>query len=75
METRVSSHTKEVIIGSNYPTVIIGERINPAGRKKFQEALKTGNMDIVRSEALAQSQAGANILDVGVGTFGVDEIV
>jgi 5-methyltetrahydrofolate--homocysteine methyltransferase len=74
METRVSSNTKEVIIGSNYPTVLIGERINPAGRKKFQEALKSGNLDIVCSEALAQSQAGADILDVGVGTFGVDEV-
>jgi 5-methyltetrahydrofolate--homocysteine methyltransferase len=74
METRVSSNTKEVIIGSNYPTVLIGERINPAGRKKFQEALKSGNLDTVCSEALAQSQAGADILDVGVGTFGVDEV-
>ena len=74
METRVSSKTKEVIIGDSYPTVLIGERINPAGRKKFQEALKAANLDIVRSEALAQSQAGADILDVGVSTFGVDEV-
>ncbi len=74
METSVSSNTKEVIIGASYPTVLIGERINPAGRKKFQEALKAGNLDIVRSEALAQSQAGADILDVGVSTFGVDEV-
>jgi 5-methyltetrahydrofolate--homocysteine methyltransferase len=74
METRVSSNTKEVIIGASYPAVLIGERINPAGRKKFQEALKAGNLDIVRSEALAQSQAGADILDVGVSTFGVDEV-
>jgi 5-methyltetrahydrofolate--homocysteine methyltransferase len=74
METIVSSPTKEVIIGDSQPTVLIGERINPAGKKKLQEALKEGNLDIVRSEALAQVQAGADILDVNVGTFGVDEI-
>jgi 5-methyltetrahydrofolate--homocysteine methyltransferase len=74
METRVSSPTKEVIIGDAQPTVLIGERINPAGKTKLQEALKAGNLDIVRSEALAQAQAGADILDVNVGTFGVDEV-
>jgi 5-methyltetrahydrofolate--homocysteine methyltransferase len=74
METRVSSPTKEVIIGDAQPTVIIGERINPAGKTKLQEALKAGNLDIVRSEALAQAQAGADIIDVNVGTFGVDEV-
>jgi len=75
METRVSSPTKEVIIGAGLPTVLIGERINPAGRKKFQEALKAGNLETVRSEALAQAQAGADILDICVGTFGVDEVI
>ena len=74
METRVSSPTKEVIIGDSRPTVLIGERINPAGKTKLQEALKAGNLDIVRSEALAQAQAGADILDVNVGTFGVNEV-
>ncbi|MCJ7654329.1 MAG: dihydropteroate synthase [Dehalococcoidia bacterium] len=74
METRVSSPTKEVIIGDAQPTVLIGERINPAGKTKLQEALKAGNLDIVRSEALAQAQAGADILDINVGTFGVDEV-
>ncbi|MBC8273783.1 MAG: dihydropteroate synthase [Chloroflexi bacterium] len=74
METIVSSPTKEVIIGDAQPTVLIGERINPAGKTKLQEALKAGNLDIVRSEALAQVQAGADILDVNVGTFGVNEV-
>ena len=74
METRVSSPTKEVIIGDDQPTVLIGERINPAGKKKLTEALKAGNLEIVRREALAQAQAGADILDVSVGTFGVDEV-
>jgi 5-methyltetrahydrofolate--homocysteine methyltransferase len=74
METRVSSPTREVIIGDNRPTVLIGERINPSGKKKLAEALKAGDLDIVRREALAQVQAGADILDVNVGTFGTDEV-
>ena len=74
METRVSSPTKEVIIGDDQPTVLIGERINPAGKKKLQEALKAGDLEIVRREALAQAEVGADILDVNVGTFGVDEV-
>lgn len=48
MKTRVSSPMKEVIIGDNQPTVLIGERINPAGKKRLAEALKAGNLDIVR---------------------------
>ena len=74
METKASSPGKEVIIGDNQPTVLIGERINPAGKKKLAEALKADDLDIVRREALAQVQAGADILDVNVGTFGVDEV-
>jgi len=74
METKVSSSRKEVIIGDDRPTVLIGERINPAGKKKLAEALKAGDLEIVRKEALAQVQAGADILDVNVGTFGVDEV-
>jgi 5-methyltetrahydrofolate--homocysteine methyltransferase len=74
METIVSSRGREVIIAGDRPTVLIGERINPAGKKKLAEALKRGDLDIVRSEALAQAQAGADILDVCVSTFGVDEV-
>lgn len=73
IETRITSATKEVIIGGDRPTVIIGERINPSGRKKLQEALKLGDLGMVRADALAQVQAGADILDVNVGMFGVDE--
>ena len=75
METRVSSATKEVIIGDDQPTVLIGERINPAGKKKLAETLKAGSLEIVRKEALAQVQAGADILDVNVSTFGIDEVI
>jgi len=74
MQTRVSSPKKEVIIGDDQPTVLIGERINPTGKKKLAEALKSGDLEIVRREAFAQVQAGADILDVNVGTFGVDEV-
>jgi len=74
METRVSSATKEVLIGDEHPTVLIGERINPAGKKRMSEALKAGNLDIIRQEALEQVQAGADILDISVSTFGIDEV-
>ena len=73
METRISSFTQEVIIGDGQPTVLIGERINPSGNKRLAEALRKGNMEVVRNEALTQVQAGADILDVNVSTFGVDE--
>lgn len=75
IETRVSSRVKEVVIGEDEPIVLIGERINPAGKKKLSEALKAGNLEIVRREAQAQVQAGADILDVSVGTFGVEEVM
>ncbi len=74
METRISSATKEVIIGHDRPTVLIGERINPTGKKKLAETLKAGDLGIVREEALAQAQAGADIIDVNVSAFGVDEV-
>jgi len=73
METRVASATKEVIIGGNGPTVLIGERINPSGNKRLAGALRKGDMEFVRNEALAQVQAGADIIDVNVSTFSVDE--
>lgn len=73
METKVSSAIKEVIISDKRPTVLIGERINPTGKKKLATALKASNLELVRHEALAQVQAGADILDVNVGVAGVDE--
>jgi len=64
---------KEVIIGPDKPTVLIGERINPAGRKELAAQLKAGDLEMVVREALAQAEAGADILDVNVSAFGVDE--
>lgn len=74
METRVFRGNREVVIGSGRPTVLIGERINPAGKKKLAESLKLGSMDIVRQEAINQKEAGADIIDVNVGMFGIDEV-
>lgn len=74
METRVSTATKEVVIADNQPTVLIGERINPAGKKKLSAALKAGNLEIVRREAQAQVQAKADILDINVSLFDMDEV-
>ncbi len=74
METRVSTATKEVVIGDDQPTVLIGERINPTGKKRMSEALKAGNLEIISQEALAQVKAGADIIDINVSLFGVDEV-
>jgi 5-methyltetrahydrofolate--homocysteine methyltransferase len=73
METVLTSASREVIISSDRPTILIGERINPAGKKKLAESLKQGNMDFVRKEAIDQVKAGADILDVNVTVFGLDE--
>jgi 5-methyltetrahydrofolate--homocysteine methyltransferase len=70
----VSSATREVIIGGNRPTVLIGERINPTGKKRLAEALRAGDLSVAREEAVAQVAAGADILDVNVGATGVDEV-
>lgn len=75
METRVSSATKEVIISDKHPTVLIGERINPTGKKKLPAPLQGGDLELVCQEALSQVQAGADILDINVGAAGVDETV
>jgi 5-methyltetrahydrofolate--homocysteine methyltransferase len=74
MDTKVTSEKKEVIIGDGRPTVLIGEKINPSGRKKLSEALAAGDMEIVKRDALAQVEAGADIIDVNVGAFGVNEV-
>jgi len=74
METKVSSADKEVTIGEGHPTVLIGERINPTGRKGLSDALKAGNLEYVGKEAIAQVQEGADILDVNVGVTGLDEV-
>ena len=74
MDTMVSSRSREVVIGTNRPTVLIGERINPTGRKKLAASLEAGDLDLVRQEAILQVSGGADIIDVNVVTPGVDEV-
>jgi 5-methyltetrahydrofolate--homocysteine methyltransferase len=73
LETTVSSKDREVQISRGLPTAIIGERINPTGRKKLQKELKAGIFDTIRGDAIAQVEAGAAILDVNAGVPGADE--
>lgn len=73
METILASPATEVVIAPDRPLAIIGERINPTGRKGLSDELKAGNMDRVREDALAQVEAGAPILDVNAGVPGLDE--
>ena len=72
-ETIISSKTKSVTIGSEQPFKIIGERINPTGRKSLAIEMAGGNFDRVRKDALAQVDAGAHILDVNAGIPLADE--
>ena len=74
METILKSAKKTVIISPDKPTVLIGERINPTGKKRLAAALGEGDLEVVRKEALAQVEAGADVLDVNVGAAGVDEV-
>lgn len=69
-EAAVCSATRTVYL--DQPR-IVGERLNPTGKKLFQQALRDENMDYILAQAIAQQQAGADILDVNVGLPGIDE--
>ena len=71
--TTISSETKSITIGFDKPFVIIGERINPTGRKILAEEMKEGDYSRVESDALAQVKAGAQMLDVNAGIPLADE--
>src|SRR3990172_4441533 len=73
MKTILSSATKTVIIGPDEPFVVIGERINPTNRKKLAEELRRFDFSRVKSDAVAQAEAGARMLDVNAGIPGADE--
>ena len=73
MKTVVSSATRTVVISPDDPFVIIGERINPTNRKKLAEELRRYDFSRVRAEAVAQVEAGAQMLDVNTGIPGADE--
>lgn len=67
MQTILESKTKTVIIGDDVPFVMIGEKINPSGRKKLGAEMAEGNFERVRNDALAQVACGAHMLDVNAG--------
>jgi len=71
--TLITSPSREVRIGFEEPFVIIGERINPTGRKLLAEEMKVGDYSRVESDALAQVAAGAHMLDVNAGIPLADE--
>jgi len=71
--TVISSHTHAVYFGAS--PILIGERINPTGKKKLKEALASHDLDYILNEATGQADAGAHALDVNVGTPGIDEKV
>jgi 5-methyltetrahydrofolate--homocysteine methyltransferase len=73
METLITSPTREVRIGPDHPFVVIGERINPTGRKLLAAEMAAGNFERVRADALAQVAAGARMLDVNAGIPLADE--
>jgi len=72
-DTVLSSATREVVIGSGRPFVIIGERINPTGRKKLAAEMAAGDFSTVMADVAAQVEAGAHMLDVNAGIPLADE--
>ena len=70
--TLVASKSKESYIGFDEPFCVIGERINPTGRKKLAAEMQAGNFETVTKDALEQVAAGATMLDVNAGVTAVD---
>jgi 5-methyltetrahydrofolate--homocysteine methyltransferase len=75
MKTVITSDTKTITIDTDGPFTIIGEKINPTGRKKLAAQLKERNYDYVQDLVQKQVEAGADILDVNAGVPGEDEVV
>jgi 5-methyltetrahydrofolate--homocysteine methyltransferase len=73
LDTILTSRGREVIVSIDRPFVIIGERINPTGRKVLAAEMKEGRMDRVRADAIAQVAAGAHMLDINAGIPQLDE--
>ncbi len=72
-ETVLRSATKEVVLGHDRPFCLIGERINPTGRKLFQEQLRRGDLSAIERDVAAQVAGGADVLDVNMGVPLTDE--
>ncbi|MDQ3415575.1 MAG: dihydropteroate synthase [Actinomycetota bacterium] len=71
--TVLRSATNEVVLGHDRPFTVIGERINPTGRKKFQEQLRSGDLSAIDTDVAAQVAGGADVLDVNMGVPLTDE--
>lgn len=69
----ITSERMNVLVDVHGGFKVVGERINPTGKKALQEELRSGSMKMVREFAIAQEQAGASVLDVNMGTNGIDE--
>lgn len=74
MQTILKSTKRQIVIDIEKPFVIIGEKINPTGRKKLAAALENRDYDYIRDLAVRQVASGADVLDVNVGAPGIDEI-
>jgi 5-methyltetrahydrofolate--homocysteine methyltransferase len=74
METVLQSSSRTVVIGPNRPFCVIGERINPTGRKKFQSELQNGDISRIKADVAQQVAGGANMLDINVGDPLADEV-
>lgn len=74
MDTFLRGTGQSVTISPEQPVVIIGERINPTGRKRLAARLQEGDLSLVREEAQAQVAQGATVIDVNVGAAGVDPV-
>jgi 5-methyltetrahydrofolate--homocysteine methyltransferase len=66
-ETALRSHSREVVLGHGRRFCLIGERINPTGRRIFQEQLRAGDMSAIERDVVAQVEGGADVLDVNMG--------
>ena len=73
MHSILKSASKEVVLGNDVPFVIIGERIKPTGRKKFQEQLRAGDLSQIEIDVQQQVEGGADVLDVNMGVPLTDE--
>ncbi|HEX9623993.1 MAG TPA: hypothetical protein VF979_06415, partial [Streptosporangiaceae bacterium] len=73
MDTVLRSRAVEVIIGPDHPFCVIGERINPTGRKLFQEQLRRGDLSRIEIDVAQQAAGGAMVLDINMGAPLADE--
>ena len=73
MDTVLRSATREVVIGAGQPFCVIGERINPTGRRIFQGQLRAGDLSRIEIDVAQQAAGGAMVLDVNMGAPLADE--